>query len=378
MKTVGMRLLAATLIAVALSACSLGGGTRSGGLPTAVSQPESKVSLTPTNELPIIATNLAAQQRSDGAILYTSTMISPYFANTAAIGAVHGGVDLINVQQWMSWYVAHSTLPNPWSLPGVITDYNVASNGSISSTGTADSVDSYAATFISLAAAAWREGSPQLRSYVASLQTSLDLIASAIDAVSDSDGLTWATPTYKMKYVMDNSEVYQGLVDLAFLRSQVYGDVAGAAAAAAHAAQIQAAIGTKLWSASRSQYAVALDDSGNLTWPQRGNWEDATTQLFPVLHGVIAATSSPAQIAYNKLSTEFPNWPSLKKPDEYPWVSIAFVALQMNDLTRASTYASAIQKKYSPGFAYPWYCAESGWYIRFLMGLTAPSTVADL
>jgi hypothetical protein len=177
---------------------------------------------------------------------------------------------------------------------------------------------------------------------------------------------------------MDNSEVYHGLVDLAFLRSQVYGDIAGAAKAAAHAAQIQAAIGTELWSASRNQYAVALDDGGNLTWPQHGNWYDATTQLFPILHGVIPATSSPAQIAYSGLSAEFPGWPLLKKPDEYPWVSVAFVALQMNDFTRADTYASTIQKKYAPGFAYPWYCAESGWYIRFLLGLYAPSTVADL
>ena len=325
-----------------------------------------------------VASNLAGQQRSDGAILYTSTMIEPYYANIAAMGALHSGVDFANVQHWMQWYVAHSNAGNQWSIPGAITDYNVAANGSENSTGSADSVDSYAATFISLAADAWRDGNAQLQSYVAGSRSNIELIASAIDAVTDADGLTWATPTYRLKYVMDNSEVYQGLLDLAFLRAQVYGDVAGAASASAHAQQVQAAIDAELWNPGRNQFAVAVDSQGTLTWPQDGNWYDATTQLWPILHGVVAPSSQPAQTAYSQFSSAFPGWPVLQKPDPFPWVSIAFVALQMNDFGRATTYANTVQQTYAPGFAYPWYCAESGWYLRLLIGLTAPATVASL
>jgi hypothetical protein len=332
----------------------------------------------PATQVQLVATNLAGQQRSDGGILYTSTQINPYFANIAAMGAVHGGVDLINVQQWMQWFVAHMTAPNSWSLPGAITDYNVASNGALSSTGSADSVDSYAATFITLAAAASREGTPQLRAYVAGLHTSIELLASVIDAVTDVDGLTWALPTYKEKYLMNNSEVYHGLVDLAYLRSQVYGDTAGSLLAAAHALQVQASIESEMWSANLNEFAVGLDAYGNLTWPQAGNWEDGASQLFPILHGVIAPTSLPAQTAYTRFSAAFPGWPLLQKPDEYPWADIAFVALEMNDVSRATMYSNSVQQQYSPGFAYPWYCAESGWYIRLLDGLTAPSSIANL
>ena len=377
MKSLQSRLIGAAFIAAVIPACGGGGGaggTRS-SIPTSVSAPATAL---PAAQVQLIANNLACQQRPDGGILYTSTLINPYFANIAATGAVHGGVDLINVQQWMQWYITHSTAPNPWSLPGAITDYNVASNGTISSTGSADSVDAYAATFITLAAAASRDGSPQLRAYVAGLHASIELIASVIDSVTDSDGLTWALPGDQVKYLMDNSEVYHGLLDLAYLRSQVYGDIAGSIRASAHALQVQTAIESELWNPSLSEFAVLADNAGNLTWPQAGNWQDGVSQLFPILHGVVAPASATAQNVYARFSAAFPGWPLLQKPDEYPWVDVAFVALQMNDFSRATTYAKSIQQQYSPAFAYPWYCSESGWYIRLLDGLVSPLTVANL
>jgi len=330
-------------------------------------------------ELHQIAQHLAQQQRADGAILYTNTRIEPYFANLAAIGAVRGGVDLPEVKRWMQWYVARSADPNPWRIPGAITDYDVAPNGAVHTTGGADSVDSYAATFISLAATAWREGDPPLRDYVAGIRGDIERIAAAMDAVSDGDGLTWALPAYRLKYLMDNSEVYRGLVDLATLRGQAFGDLTGAMRASSHALRVQAALRARYWDGKRGLFALALDERGAKVWPTPGNWmEDGTSQLFPILHGVIEPTSREAQIAYERFSEHFPNWPFLEKPDAFPWASVAFVALQMNDVRRARTYAQAVQKRYAPGFAYPWYCAESGWYVRLLLGLEAPQTVADL
>jgi hypothetical protein len=364
----------AVLFAALLAGC---GGAGGGALP-GTGGGAAALNVPAMADLSGVAQSLAQQQRPDGAILYTSTQVNPYFANIAAIGAVHGGLDLPNVQRWMQWYVARSNDPNPWGLAGAITDYSVAADGTLTTTGEADSVDAYAATFLSLAAAAWREGDPGLRAYVAGLHADVERIASALLAVSDGDGLTWALPTYRIKYLMDNSEVYQGLVDLATLRSQVYGDLAGGMRASTQALQIQAAIGTSFWDAGRGAFAVAVDANGVKTWPAAGDWQGATAQLFPILHGVVAPSSAPAQTAYTRFSAAFPGWPTLQKPDAYPWVSVAFVALQMNDLARATTYAGAVQQHYVPGFGYPWYCAESGWYVRLLVGLTAPQTVAIL
>jgi hypothetical protein len=100
------------------------------------------------------------------------------------------------------------------------------------------------------------------------------------------------------------------------------------------------------------------------------------TQLAPILHGVIAPSSTQAAGIYSRFNASFPGWTSLSKPDQYPWASVAFVALQMNDAARAGAYRSAVDATYDPHFAYPWYCAESGWYLRVIDGLLAPQTIA--
>ena len=62
--------------------------------------------------------------------------------------------------------------------------------------------------------------------------------------------------------------------------------------------------------------------------------------------------------------------------DQQGVLSVAFVALQMNDVARASAYRSAVDAAYPGTYPYPWYCAESGWYLRVIDGLLAPQTVA--
>jgi hypothetical protein len=319
---------------------------------------------------------LSASQRSDGAIPYTTTYVNPYFANIAATGAARTGTDLPNVRQWIAWYVLRSHDANPWGIPGAITDYNILANGTLRSTGTADSVDAYAATFLTLVSTAWQYGDTPTRTYVQGLQADVERIAAALDAVTDVDGLTWALPTYHTKYVMDASEVYAGFNDLATLRSGAYGDVAGAVAASQRAAAQRAVILSTFWSDARGTFAVAVGATGVPALPDPTSWSDTMSQLAPILHGVIAPSSTMAGGIYNRFNTAFPSWTSLIKPDQYPWASAAFVALQMNDPGRASAYRSAADAAYSPQFAYPWYCAESGWYLRVIDGIIAPQMVA--
>jgi hypothetical protein len=323
-----------------------------------------------------VASTLAASQRADGAIPYTSTKVTPYFANIAATGAARTGADAANVQQWIAWYVTRSRDANPWGIAGAITDYAILANGTLKSTGSADSVDAYAATFLTLVATAWQYGTAAERAYILTIHGDVERIAAAIDAVTDSDGLTWALPSYRVKYVMDASEVYAGLNDLATLRSSAYGDVAGALAASQRAAALRATILATFWNDARGTFAVEQDASGSQTLPDPTAWPDAMVQLAPILHGVIAPGSSTAAGIYGRFNAAFPNWTSLVKPDEYPWASVAFVALQMNDTTRAAAYRSAATARYAPQFAYPWYCAESGWYLRLIDGIIAPQTVA--
>jgi hypothetical protein len=375
------RLVGVAVVTVALSACGGGGG--GGGSSVTPAQPApAAVSTAGAANAPSVtdfqhvASVLSASQRADGAIPYTATSVNPYFANIAATGAMRTGSDVTNVRGWIAWYVARSHDANPWGIPGAITDYTILANGTLQSTGSADSVDAYAATFLTLVATAWQYGDAATRAYVAGLRGDVERIAAAIDAVTDADGLTWALPTYHTKYVMDASEVYAGLNDLATLRSSAYGDLAGSLAATQRAATLRAAIVATFWSDARGTFAVGVDAGGVPTLPNPAAWPDAMSQLAPILHGVIAPSSSTAAGIYGRFNAGFPSWTSLAKPDQYPWASVAFVALQMNDAARASAYRSAVDATFTPQFGYPWYCAESGWYLRVITGILAPQTVA--
>jgi hypothetical protein len=381
MRARSARLLSAALVAVVLSACGGGGGGAGGIAPAQQAATSAAATSAPVMgvnaaDFARVATTLSLSQRADGAIPYTATIVSPYFANIAATGAARTGSDLTAVQQWIAWYVLRSRDPNPWGIAGAISDYAILPNGTLQSTGSADSVDSYAATFLTLVSTAWQDGDANLRAYVQSIHSDVERIASALDAVTDTDGLTWALPTYHMKYVMDASEVYAGYSDLAILRLGAYDDVAGALAATQRAATLRAAIVTTFWSDARGTFAVGMDATDTLTLPNPSSWADAMTQLAPILHGVIAPSSVQAAGIYSRFNASFPGWPALSKPDQYPWASVAFVALQMNDAARAGSYRSAVDATYDPQFAYPWYCAESGWYLRVIDGLLAPATIA--
>ena len=369
------------VLSVAFAGCAGGGGSNAGtgtGTLMPVIPPASATSAPAVSDATRVAAALAASQRADGAIPYTATSVNPYFANIAATGALHAGASSTNARAWIAWYVLHSRDANPWGITGAITDYTILPDGSLQSTGSADAVDAYAATFLTLIATAWRNGDAPTRTYVQSLRTDVERIASAIDAVTDSDGLTWALPSYRFKYLMDQSEVVEGLNDLAVVRSEAYGDASGAIVARQRAAAITATITGTFWNSSRSAFAVAIDANGNPTWPDLTTWADQMTQLAPILHGVIDPSSALAIGVYERFNAAFPAWTALSKPDQYPWASTAFVALQMNDAMRATAYRAAADARYGPSYAYPWYCAESGWYLRALDGIGSPQTIAEL
>jgi hypothetical protein len=70
---------------------------------------------------------IAGQQLPDGAILYTSTQIDPYFGNLAAIGWLKDNqVSRIPaVEAWMSWYINHFNWPDYNGAYGTVYNYNV-------------------------------------------------------------------------------------------------------------------------------------------------------------------------------------------------------------------------------------------------------------
>ncbi|HWC19827.1 MAG TPA: hypothetical protein VG498_22630, partial [Terriglobales bacterium] len=244
----------------------------------------------------------------DGAILYGSSAINPYYANLAAIGLTHDPNSYGTVQRWMQWYINHLNWPDKWGLYGTMYDYDY-SNGAETPRNTADSTDSYAATFLSLAWAFYQTGDPGAQSYIKTLSYQLDVIGGVLKQTQQSDGLTWAKPDYQIKYLMDNCEGYRGLRDLALLFQNAFGDSTKAAYYNAVAGQMLQGINS-MW--MNGSWAVYKTGSGSLSAPKMATWyPDATSQVFPALEGVVAATDARSVQVYNSLNTSWPGWPSM-------------------------------------------------------------------
>ncbi|HTA21956.1 MAG TPA: hypothetical protein VK763_00365 [Terriglobales bacterium] len=316
----------------------------------------------------------ATQQLPDGAILYTSTEIEPYFANLAAIGWLEDETRIPQVEAWMSWYIAHLNWPDRWGEYGTIYDYNVAGITE-TSLDTFDSADSYAATFLSLAEALWNTGDPGAQSFIKDTigRYNLNVIGNVITNLQQRNGLVYAMPTHQVEYLMDNSEDYRGLMDFARLAAQAWGDAAAASWYTAHAGAIQAGIQGALYIPSGGLYRpYAGSDAPNLkTW-----YPDSVAQLYPMVHGVVAPGSSRSNITYAAFNQAWPGWVDLSfnSQDEFPWVVVSYAAFLTQDKTRVDRYIDTIQNRYllaNPMFPWPWYGAEAGWFMRVNAGILA-------
>ena len=306
----------------------------------------------------------------DGAILYTSTQIDPYFSNYAATGWTKDATKYTRVQAWMNWYFAHVNTVDKWGLGGTIYNYDVA--GTVeSSTNDADSTDAYAATFLSLAWAYYRTGDTAAQQYVINAgEDRYDYIGKVILQTQQSDGLTWAKPDYQIKYLMDACETYRGLRDAANLFQSAFQDSVKATTYNHAADQMLQGINS-MWLSGSSSWAVYKDAKGNLATPNYSNWyPDATSQMFPVLQGVVPASDTRSKTVYAKFNSAWPGWPKLQfnganQRNEFPWVEMAAAAALMGDSSRVNAYISNVDRIYvSAGFPWPWYCLESGWFIR--------------
>ena len=341
--------------------------TSSSGSASTGSSPISASTPLPSYQSDLTATATWLRNRSvagDGAILYGSSEIIPYYSNLAAIGLTHDPASYTTVQRWMQWYINHLNWPDKWGLYGTMYDYDY-SNGTETSHNTADSTDSYAATFLSLAWAFYQTGDPSAQSYIKTLSYQLDSIGGVLIKTQQSDGLTWAKPDYQIKYLMDNCEAYRGLRDLASLFQSAFGDSSKAAYYNAAADSMLQGIDGMWMSGS---WAVYKDNGGNLASPQMGNWyPDATSQVFPALMGVVAGLDPRSIQVYGNLNAAWPGWPTLSfnSQDPFPWILIGDAAAIMGDTARVSIFVQNIQSKYvSQGFPWTFYSAEAGWFMR--------------
>ena len=301
-----------------------------------------------------------ASSLPDGAILFTSGEIKPYFSNLAAIGLTKDEKYYPQVKAWMQWYVNHLNESDKWGLSCTMYDYSVSGTAE-TSLNDADSTDSYAATFLSLAWAFWQTGDADARKYIQTLSNPLGCIGGVLFQTQQSNGLTWAKPDYQIQFLMDNAEVYKGLTDAAKLFDAMQ-STSARNWYTARAAAVLEGINNNLWDGANGNYLtyVGAPPTDWAIW-----YPDSTAQLFPVLNGLISPSGPRAQQLYTTFNQKWPNWTNRQFPDAFPWVLVSGASALMGDVTRVNQYIRTIQNDFvDQGFPWTWYSAEAGWFIR--------------
>jgi hypothetical protein len=244
-------------------------------------------------------------QLPDGAIAWyiDKGHISPYLGNYAAIGLAEATKQTGSAAysdagwSWLRWYAEHQ------DANGFVTDYNVDAAGLETSTGDEDSTDAYAGTYLSAVRATYAVDPDA--SELSALHASLVAAVGAIEATQDTDGLTWAKPSWHVKYLMDQTEAYNGLRSAVDLANSL-GDKALRKRADADAARMKAGIAS-LWDAPTGGYDWAKSGGVNTTdWGVL--YSDAMEQAW--IAGSRAISASQAKVLMNTLAATEPQWSS--------------------------------------------------------------------
>ncbi len=275
-------------------------------LPAAKGEPAAKrLTLSAAEERAVAAclTIVRACQLTDGAFAQVNhgrspdspVWVAPYFASHAALALLAGHerkknpADLAAVGRWLDWCAKNQAADGYWNdFEGTLAGYK--NNGKV------DAWDSSAATFLLVAGRYRHAGGKATPTVVAAAKRALRCIGT----VADRDGLTWATPTHKVKYLMDNIEVYAGLRAGAEFFTAI-----GAKVAARQAGDQADRIGKRLpcyWVPADNLFAYALHPNGTFESGLGTVYPHALAQLFGV--GFVAPQGAAWASAVKKFSPE--------------------------------------------------------------------------
>jgi hypothetical protein len=229
--------------------------------------------------------------------------IWPYLGNLAALGLATARqlsgnqVYARAAWHWIGWYMRHE---DPRT--GFVTDYK-RSHGRMRSTGTMDSTDAYAGTFLTATWATYV--ATHSNGHLAALAPGINGALKAIRRTTDTDGLTWAKPSWHVKYLMDEAETYAGLRAASNALAVLHHN--GASHRAANAARrIHASI-AKLWNPRTHGIDWAVHGDG-AHQPTRWSilYPDGLEQAWAVAYGLVGGHRA-AEIV-DQLNRHQPKW----------------------------------------------------------------------
>jgi hypothetical protein len=309
---------------------------------------------------------------SDGALRETpgDVNVRPYMSHYGAIGLARAGEVAGNTTyvdaawDWLTWYAAHMD-----SSTGYVNDYHAGSPSPAVDwvdSGAADSTDAYAGMYLT---ALWltyyadsgvRYGQTSADDNLALLAASLPLALTAITSTQQVDGLTWALPTYTVKYLEDNIETLVGL-RAGSLVADALGNTALKAQFDTAATAMAHGMGY-LWNEGTRSWDYAIHEDGGFT---RNDWSDENSRRQQIwaagwgahTHGTLGTYDSVG-LTMDAYTVALPGWSTQTDSFEVmpAWVLFRLGRTTQRDQGVANLEASITASHH----AYPWTVATSG------------------
>lgn len=297
---------------------------------------------------------LSTGSSADGAIgrYPDQGWVMPYFSNFAAMALLEDVNTYSLVERYLNWYLLNL------EADGTIMDFHYDENFNVKKA-SPDSEDAYAGTYLSLVTVYHKRTGKT--NWVRKNLEALKKVANSIANLTDRDGLTFALAKYKVKYLMDNCEVYRGLADFAGLLDYLGDQEASLFANRAKA--VATGIENSLWNSRKDYY-----------YPSKTGWwlrpglnmkkfyPDAACQVFPVLYGLIEPESDRGTMLYKRFNNYHPDWITIKPPD-YPWVILGYYASLHGDYKRAYEKLRYVRNEYIETKSGNWFCAEAAFFV---------------
>ena len=307
--------------------------------------------------------------------------VVPYYSNLGVLGLLLAPVKskLEVAERWINWYLRHL------NANGTMYDYWYLQDGTRETTCRYnDSEDSYAATFLGVAWTYYEEGGSATFLNAPGNKEKFETIAGVILSLQDKDGLTWAKEDYRVKYLMDNSEVYWGLLSMAKLEAVVFGDLSAAKGYVYAADKVRKGIYRSLLDRGTNLYHVAKFEDGTCEEADLNIWYPGTVAIaWPHLFGVIESNS---EIATFQMASLNDSWDGSPNPDwvcnivdatGYLWPSIGYATLLTGNWEQAIDHTNFVKSLKFPtkedpvGFSWQFGVDDGGWLLRTLSALNA-------
>ncbi|MGD7705442.1 hypothetical protein [Microlunatus sp. Y2014] len=272
----------------------------------------------------------------------------------------------------MSWMLNHinTAEDDPFGIAGTISDWHYdEATGVETNKHTYSSTDAGTTVPLIVAHDAFRTGDRDLQHLVIETIEKYELMASATAVegpIRNPDGLCWARPNSKVKYVADNSVVYRGLSCLAALE-RAAGRLEQARFYDRQARHTRQGMFDILWNEDFKNWSWTMGIYNlKVSYPKQAFMPDAWCQYWQVFLKVTRPSDRKSILSWQAFSEAWPRWMYNEIPKQSPHNEIAYCAVQMGEPEDAVTMIRTCRDKFggSNNWAWPWYIGEAGHTLR--------------